>query len=176
VRIADLEGLPLGVTTETGVTIDRDAAGWGWFTGESDLALSDRMDLLTVVLHELGHVMGLEHQDASQLVMHPVLVAGSKELPTAIERAPGVASTAGAHASVLLSRKPAVLGGNDSWFLALASTSALSAPLGSPTQPGLPSLRLAPARTRSLSCCANAPSVIRPRRAAARRWARAHAG
>ena len=56
--------------------IDHDAAGWGWFvdqTPDDDLEFDDaglanesseaagRMDLLSVVMHELRHVLGEEH-------------------------------------------------------------------------------------------------------------------
>jgi hypothetical protein len=71
--------LPAGVLAQTVgnvIYIDRDAAGFGWYTSTSgslftttnssgDLvaakgSLADgRMDLLTVLLHELGHVIGL---------------------------------------------------------------------------------------------------------------------
>ena len=63
--------------------IDLDAAGWGWFVDDTPfndvefgLSLSEvekmaletspafgRMDLLTVVTHEMGHVLGFEDLD-----------------------------------------------------------------------------------------------------------------
>ena len=48
VSIGDLRGLELGITAGGRITIDGDAAGWGWTLS------GGRMDLLTVVLHELG--------------------------------------------------------------------------------------------------------------------------
>ena len=84
VSIADLAGSNLGWTENGQVFIDRDAAGYGWFVdatpgvSEEFVATSnngqlqavdpralDRMDLLTVVEHELGHVAGLGDLDPS---------------------------------------------------------------------------------------------------------------
>jgi hypothetical protein len=73
IRVADLPGKLLGWTSETGeITIDSNAAGFGWFVdatpgddGEyqrgGDQGERDRMDLLTVVMHEAGHFLELGH-------------------------------------------------------------------------------------------------------------------
>ncbi|MFP6614236.1 MAG: hypothetical protein VB835_18140, partial [Pirellulales bacterium] len=70
--IADLSGATLGLATPATVTIDADAAGYGWYidaTPQNDTEFTPsagrpgtaaEIDLLTVVMHELGHVAGLD--------------------------------------------------------------------------------------------------------------------
>jgi hypothetical protein len=60
--VADLGGLALGYTEGRHVWIDSNAAGYGWSQGG--------MDLRTVVTHELGHVLGFDHDDAA---LHTVM-------------------------------------------------------------------------------------------------------
>ena len=69
VQVADLSPQPyLGVTTPEGILIDDDGAGQGWkYEAErtKDEAESTKsFDLLTVVLHEMGHVLGLDDLDS----------------------------------------------------------------------------------------------------------------
>jgi hypothetical protein len=87
--------------------IDDDAAGRGWFidpsptddaeffggagsravrTARPDSEARDRIDLLTVVMHELGHVLGLPDLDSPNSaddLMHGELSAGTRRMPDA---------------------------------------------------------------------------------------------
>jgi hypothetical protein len=87
VSVGELTGGALGLTTGEGVTIDALAGGHGWFVDSSPLSdqavAFDGIDLLTVVMHELGHVMGYEHDDVAGDLMEPALLPGIRRLPFA---------------------------------------------------------------------------------------------
>ena len=89
VGIASLPDDVLGWTTIDGasVWIDDDGAGWGWYedvqitiTDTVTSLAEDEMDLLTVLAHELGHVIGHQHGDG---VMESHLEAGTRKLASA---------------------------------------------------------------------------------------------
>ena len=90
VRIADLGGLTLGVASGNTIWLDDDAAGWGWFVdptpGEDaefatpgDQGEQGRMDLLTVLEHEIGHLLGRDHEESG--LMAETLSAGTRKDP-----------------------------------------------------------------------------------------------
>jgi membrane-associated phospholipid phosphatase len=108
VRIADLGGLTLGKAAAGGVIwLDDNAAGWGWFvdpTPRNDAEFSTpgnqgeqrRMDLLTVLEHEVGHLLGRGHEATG--VMQETLTAGTRR-----NVRPDAAAGAGALSAALVS-------------------------------------------------------------------------
>ncbi|MBA3878571.1 MAG: hypothetical protein C0500_02515 [Sphingobium sp.] len=108
-EVADMPGIYLGLASARGIQIDSDGAGFRWFIdatpgddvefGSTSAGLrglnettASRIDLLTVVLHELGHAIGLEDtylsSDSSNL-LYGYINPGERRLP-----APGQAEGA----------------------------------------------------------------------------------
>ena len=88
--VADLPNILLGLAAGHIIWIDQDAAGIGWFvdsTPDTDDefgpggAAAGRIDLLTVLAHELSHVLGFEHDPAPGHLMSETLAPGIRLLP-----------------------------------------------------------------------------------------------
>jgi hypothetical protein len=92
IHIADIRPGWLGMYSVSGgeIWIDVDAAGWGWSTGSTPAP--GRMDLLTVVTHEYGHILGLAPTATG--VMQVNLVPGVQALPEALVSTSTVAPVA----------------------------------------------------------------------------------
>ena len=89
-NIADLGGAVLGLAFGSTIWLDDNAAGWGWFvdpTSGDDLEFllngdqgeQNHMDLLSAVMHEMGHVLGLEHSEHEDDLMFESLAAGERQ-------------------------------------------------------------------------------------------------
>jgi Ca2+-binding RTX toxin-like protein len=96
IQVGNLPGDKLGVTIGGLILIDSNAAGQGWFVDSTpndnsefqylsgtfvagmNSDASDRMDLLTTVMHEIGHLLGYEH--GADDVMDATLSPGQRKL------------------------------------------------------------------------------------------------
>ena len=94
VYISDLPAGYLGLAWGRSLTLDMNANGAGWFVDTASgqgAALSDvfatasrQMDLLTVVAHEVGHLLGYDHSDVADDLMCETLTPGTRRLPGSV--------------------------------------------------------------------------------------------
>ena len=103
-RLTDLAGRYLGLTYDDAILIDLNGAGAGWYVDATPLGdiefsrdmandllfgqRSSSADLLTVVAHELGHLLGLDDLDPldhGHALMSGELASATRRLPTAAE-------------------------------------------------------------------------------------------
>ena len=92
VIVTDLPGKVLGLASEVSNTIwlDTNAAGHGWRIDSAASSQPTGMDLLSVISHELGHLLGLDDLDPTAHaggLMAARLSAGTRRLPLGGERA-----------------------------------------------------------------------------------------
>jgi hypothetical protein len=92
IHIANLPDGELGYEVPGQIWFDATAQGWGWSTGTTPAP--DQMDLLTVVTHEVGHVLGYGDHAGGNDIMTTTLDAGMRRLPEALSSNSVVASAA----------------------------------------------------------------------------------
>ncbi len=106
----DFAALPngaIGQTTGSTITLDTNASGYGWFidptpadnseflptsnpnewVAKAGSAAAGKMDMLSVLLHEYGHALGINHSADPNDYMGATLTAGVRRLPSAEEMA-----------------------------------------------------------------------------------------
>jgi hypothetical protein len=102
--VSDLAGATIGSSYQDVVVVDHNAAGHGWFVdgtpgddaeftqvdgnleGHADSMAGAQFDLLSVIMHELGHVLGLNHAPAGAGdLMQGNLSSGVRRLPSAAD-------------------------------------------------------------------------------------------
>jgi hypothetical protein len=153
VYITNLPGAFVGMSSPDGIWIDRDAAGYSWFidptpgnNSEFGIRLSSskfvatpgspaygKMDLLTIVEHEMGRPLGLQESPNASGVMAMKFQPGVRELPVASDL--GVPPVSAANPvgipsgfGVIIAAVPRSNNAQTSWFGALMTPPAGSTP------------------------------------------------
>ncbi|MFK7778123.1 MAG: choice-of-anchor Q domain-containing protein, partial [Gimesia sp.] len=103
IKVVELPGTQLGkADTETNtIYLDTNAAGWSWFVDPTPLLNEEfsesvsgvlaaslfstahgQIDLLTVLIHELNHLLGYDHNDQENVLRELELTPGERTLPS----------------------------------------------------------------------------------------------
>jgi hypothetical protein len=120
--VVDMAGIYVGTSNDGVINIDADGAGYGWFvdstpgedsefdgsgtrlTADAGGAADGRLDLLTVLMHELGHQIGLGDEYVTSQgddVMFGYMQVGERRLPSHGEADGAVPGSVGATAFAL---------------------------------------------------------------------------
>ena len=90
VYVSDLPAGYLGLAWGRNLTLDVNANGAGWFVDAAGQyaafsavpsSANRQMDLLTVVAHEVGHLLGYDHSENVSDVMAATLSVGTRRVP-----------------------------------------------------------------------------------------------
>jgi hypothetical protein len=174
-EIVDLPGQMLAFTTWDVIYIDASAAGFGWFIdatpsdsnaftmsqeegallASSDSAAYGRMDLLTVLGHELGNLLGLQDKPAGSAD----LMSATLEAGTRLELAADTASTASATATATEIERMIMVRAAAAWASAQAHESVFTSRFAAPWTPGLFSRSPFPEHSLSGTWPAKFPAV-----------------
>ena len=130
VVLADLDGLIVAETVGSTIYLDLDAAGWNWHVNPAASVATDRIDLVTVLTHEIGHVLGHDHGH-DHGVMAGQIAPGSREVLAAADSAHhhGHAASAAATGTRSLATRAAASDSTDSTPAAHSTGSAPAAAL-----------------------------------------------
>ncbi len=72
------------VTDGFNIALDNTASGYGWYTAQADTVGVGEIDLLSVLMHEMGHILGVTHADVSNAdLMTDIINTGERRLPQA---------------------------------------------------------------------------------------------
>jgi len=107
IGVSDLTNGAVGQTSGTSITLDDNAAGHNWFidptpadnseyiptsnpyewVAKEGTAAYGKMDMFSVLLHEYGHALGIDHSAANHDYMATTLTPGVRRMPSADELA-----------------------------------------------------------------------------------------
>jgi hypothetical protein len=174
VGIADFPSPWLGMAFPGAIWIDQNAAGYGWYldpTAATDAAFPatpgspayGKVDLLTVVEHELGHELGFG-DTAGDGLMGVFLPTGTRRLPVLADPAVrgGSAGAVGTGTPAPAVALPAALGARPAQLVAEIARLLVADGIAWGTLPAAPQGAVAPPAARDIASTQTAASGPRP--------------